>query len=113
MLKEFHFIVQPDKSAEKLIKIGRVSGLQLNKYLVFLKGRARQEFLENCNIMLQAAHDVSDLITDLDARLTKQEEAEIGPNDYFLQIGSNIDIAFLILCAHAMDLMFWDVEDDE
>ena len=56
---------------------------------------------------------MSDLITDPDARLTKQEEAEIGPNDYFLQIGSNIDIAFLILCAHAMDLMFWDVEDDE
>ena len=51
MLKEFHFIVQPDKSEEKLIKIGRVSGLQLNKYLVFLKGRARREFLENCNIM--------------------------------------------------------------
>ena len=29
-------------------------------------------------------------------------------NDYVLQIGKNIDIAFLVLCSHAMDLMFWD-----
>ena len=30
----------------------------------------------------------------------------------FLQVGRNIDIAFLVLCAHAMDQMFYDKDYD-
>ena len=30
------------------------------------------------------------------------------PGVYFLQIGRNIEPAFLVLCTHTMDLMFWD-----
>ena len=29
-----------------------------------------------------------------------------------LQVGRNIDIAFLVLCAHAMDQMFYDKDYD-
>ena len=30
----------------------------------------------------------------------------------FSQVGRNIDIAFLVLCAHAMDQMFYDKDYD-
>merc|ERR1712062_869254 len=33
-------------------------------------------------------------------------------NVYFLQVGRNIDVAFLVLCAHAMDQMFYDKDYD-
>jgi len=33
-------------------------------------------------------------------------------NVYYLQVGRNIDIAFLVLCAHAMDQMFYDKDYD-
>ena len=33
-------------------------------------------------------------------------------HSHILQVGQNIDIAFLVLCAHAMDQMFYDKDYD-
>ena len=38
--------------------------------------------------------------------------AEMYVYGFNLQVGRNIDIAFLVLCAHAMDQMFYDKDYD-
>ena len=38
----------------------------------------------------------------------KGDSANLNQNSYWLQVGRNIDTAFLALACHAMDLMFWD-----
>ena len=42
----------------------------------------------------------------------KVEADNINQNNYWLQAGRNIDIAFLVLAAHGMDLMFYDESYD-
>ena len=59
---------------------------------------------------VQAVHELSEL---KNAELNvKQDEDSLNHNNYFLEVGRNIDISFLVLCCHAMDLMFWDAGYD-
>jgi len=55
----------------------------------------------------KAVHELSE-ITQEKIKINGVDPDMMNHNDYFLQIGKNIDIAFLVLCSHAMDLMFWD-----
>jgi len=82
MLKEYDFLV--DNKIDKPVKIGK------------------------------AVHEVSELKLEKGVAKSKKNEADdvINMNNYYLQIGRNIDIAFVVLCCHAMDLMFWDESYD-
>ena len=42
----------------------------------------------------------------------KVEPDTINQNNYWLQAGRNIDLAFLVLACHGMDLMFYDESYD-
>jgi len=54
----------------------------------------------------RALHDMSEL-NDV-----KMNVAVDRGNVYYLQVGRNIDLAFIVLCAHAMDQMFFDKDLD-
>jgi len=54
----------------------------------------------------RAIHDLSELEN------VKMNVAVDKGNVYYLQIGRNIDLAFMVLCAHAMDKMFFDKDYD-
>jgi len=51
----------------------------------------------------RAVHDISEIKSE---KPTVSES--LNHNSYWLQVGRNIDMAFLALACHAMDLMFWD-----
>ena len=88
MLKEYQFIVEENK--EKLLKIGR------------------------------AVHDLSELGHDevrtndelkrIICYIIQTSPESLSTGVYYLQVGRNIDLAFLVLCSHAMDMMFWDTD---
>jgi len=50
----------------------------------------------------RAVHDLSD-ISHSEINLES-----VSSTMYYLQVGRNIDVAFLVLCAQAMDHMFWE-----
>jgi len=54
----------------------------------------------------RALHDLSEM------EGAKMNVAVDRGDNYYLQIGRNIDLAFLVLCAHAMDKMFYDKSMD-
>ena len=49
-------------------------------------------------------HDLSELSSEEGRPSTES----LSTGVYYLQVGRNIDLAFLVLCCHAMDMMFWD-----
>jgi len=52
----------------------------------------------------RAVHDLSELNSE------ENDPESLSTGVYYLQVGRNIDLAFLVLCAHAMDMMFWDTD---
>merc|ERR1712106_666523 len=50
----------------------------------------------------RAVHDLSELNSE------ENNPESLSTGVYYLQVGRNIDLAFLVLCAHAMGMMFWD-----
>ena len=57
-------------------------------------------------VCVQAVHDLSDL--GLKAESLEADGDSLNHNVYMLEVGRNIDLAFMVLACHAMDLMFWD-----
>ena len=94
MLKEFDFIV--DTKIDKPVKIARVSvvwGLSVDVMM-----------------SMQAVHDIKEL---KDPSLNMKVDPDtVNLNNYWLQAGRNIDLAFLVLASHGMDLMFYDESYD-
>ena len=96
MLKEFNFIV--DNKIDKPVKIGRV------RYVVWPTVERYSYFPS------QAVHDITEL---KDEKINMKVEPDtINQNNYWLQAGRNIDLAFLVLACHGMDLMFYDESYD-
>ena len=96
MLKEFNFIV--DNKIDKPVKIGRVGHAMLSKEITILI------------LSLQAVHDITEL---KDEKINNKVEPDtINQNNYWLQAGRNIDLAFLVLACHGMDMMFYDESYD-
>ena len=59
---------------------------------------------------MQAVHDITEL---KDEKVNMKVDPDtINQNNYWLQAGRNIDLAFLVLACHGMDLMFYDESYD-
>jgi len=76
--------------------------VMLKEYDILAGGRTEQQTLK----IGRALHDLSEL------EEVKMNLAVDKGNVYYLQIGRNIDLAFMVLCAHAMDQMFYDKDLD-
>jgi len=58
----------------------------------------------------RAVHDITEL---KDEKVNMKVDPDtINQNNYWLQAGRNIDLAFLVLACHGMDLMFYDESYD-
>jgi len=88
----------PEKAEPSLTVEGDVV---LKEYDVLAKDGAGQTVK-----VARGLHDLSEM------EGVKMNVAVDKGNVYFLQVGRNIDIAFLVLCAHAMDQMFYDKDYD-
>ena len=59
---------------------------------------------------IQAVHDIAEL---KDLKISNKVDPDsINQNNYWLQVGRNIDLAFIVLASHGMDLMFYDESYD-
>jgi len=88
----------PEKAEPALTVEGDVV---LKEYDVLAKDAAGQTVK-----VARGLHDLSEM------EGVKMNVAVDKGNVYFLQVGRNIDVAFLVLCAHAMDQMFYDKDYD-
>ena len=92
----FYYFV--DNKIDKPVKIGRVRDV-FQLPVVW--------YSDN---FLQAVHDITEL---KDEKLNMKVEPDtINQNNYWLQAGRNIDVAFLVLACHGMDMMFYDESYD-
>jgi len=58
----------------------------------------------------RAVHDIAEL---KDPKISNKVDPDSNnQNNYWLQVGRNIDLAFIVLASHGMDLMFYDESYD-